>query len=148
MGWKWARDLEGVRDLEGETESPRCCPRLGGGRIGPGCLARTLAWLISAGTRQIARTICEISLRGHMLSLPRRFAALGLELIDQVPTTWCVGKFLADDQESWTMVKYTLFHGRTNIFVNHTSFNKKWFHQSRPNMSSSSCYKMSLKKLL
>ena len=34
--WAWdrrARDLEGVRDLK-ETNSPRYCPRLGGGRIG------------------------------------------------------------------------------------------------------------------
>jgi hypothetical protein len=71
--------------------------------------------------------MCEISLRGHILSLPRRFAVLGLELVDQVPTTWCVGKFLADDLESWTMVKDTLFHGRTNIFVNHTFFKKNGF---------------------
>jgi len=58
--WAWdrrARDLEGVRDLkEEETESPRCCPRLGGSDLSR--LAQSHAHTLSLAdfSSQIGRT--------------------------------------------------------------------------------------------
>ena len=58
--WAWdrrARDLEGVRDLkEEETESPRCCPWLGGSDLSR--LAQSHAHTLSLAdfSSQIGRT--------------------------------------------------------------------------------------------